>query len=77
MVSDGQNALKEISMAKLFSSETFVKAANQGMQIFGAAGYTMDLDMQRWYRDARSATIGGGTSQMQRNLIAKLMGLKV
>jgi alkylation response protein AidB-like acyl-CoA dehydrogenase len=33
--------------------------------------------MQRWYRDARSATIGGGTSQMQRNLIAKLMGLKV
>jgi len=77
MVSAGQNALKEISMAKLFSSETYAKVANLGMQIFGAAGYSMEYDMQRYFRDARSSTIAGGTSQIQRNLIARLMDLKV
>jgi alkylation response protein AidB-like acyl-CoA dehydrogenase len=76
MVSTGQNALKEISMAKLFASETYVKAANLGMQIMGAYGYSMEYDMQRYFRDARGSTIAGGTSQIQRNLIARLMGLK-
>jgi alkylation response protein AidB-like acyl-CoA dehydrogenase len=47
------------------------------MQVFGGAGYSMEFDMQRHFRDARSTTIGAGTSQMQRNLIAGLMGLKV
>ena len=40
-------------MAKLFASETYVKAANTGMQIFGGFGYNMEFDMQRHYRDAR------------------------
>jgi alkylation response protein AidB-like acyl-CoA dehydrogenase len=77
MVSIGQDALREITMAKLLSSETYVKVANMGMQIFGGFGYSMEFDMQRHYRDARSATIAAGTSQIQRNLIANLMGLKV
>jgi alkylation response protein AidB-like acyl-CoA dehydrogenase len=77
MVSGGQDALREISMAKLFSSEAYVKCANLGMQIFGGYGYSMEFDMQRHYRDARSATIAAGTSQIQRNIIAGLMGLKV
>jgi len=77
MLASGRDALREISMAKLFASETYVKAANMGMQILGAYGYNMEFDMQRHFRDARSATIGAGTSQMQRNLIAGLMGLKV
>jgi alkylation response protein AidB-like acyl-CoA dehydrogenase len=76
MVSAGQEALKEISMAKLFASETYIKAANLGMQVMGAYGYSMEYDMQRYFRDARGATIAGGTSQIQRNLIARLMGLK-
>jgi alkylation response protein AidB-like acyl-CoA dehydrogenase len=76
MVAQGQNALREISMAKLFSSETYVKVANLGMQIFGGYGYSMEFDMQRHFRDSRSATIAAGTSQIQRNLIAGLMGLK-
>jgi alkylation response protein AidB-like acyl-CoA dehydrogenase len=76
MVSTGENALKEISMAKLFASETYIKAANLGMQVMGAYGYSMEYDMQRYFRDARGATIAGGTSQIQRNLIARLMGLK-
>ncbi len=77
MVSTGRDALREISMAKLYSSETYVKIANQGMQILGGYGYNMEFDMQRHYRDARSATVAAGSSQMQRNVIAGLMGLKV
>jgi alkylation response protein AidB-like acyl-CoA dehydrogenase len=76
MLANGMDALREISMAKLFASETQVRAVNQGMQIFGAYGYSMEFDMQRHFRDARASTIGAGTSQMQRNLIANLMGLK-
>ena len=73
----GEDALSEITMAKLFSSETYAKVANMGMQIMGGYGYSMEFDMQRHYRDCRSATIAAGTSQIQRNLIAGLMGLKV
>jgi alkylation response protein AidB-like acyl-CoA dehydrogenase len=76
-VNKSADALKMISMAKLFSSETYVKIANAGMQIFGGAGYSMEFDIQRHFRDARSTTIGAGTSQMQRNLIAGSMGLKI
>lgn len=74
-LNNGKDALKALSMAKLFGSETYVKAANNGMQIMGGYGYIMEFDMQRHYRDARSTTITAGTSQMQRNIIAKLMGL--
>lgn len=77
LVAAGKDALREITMAKLFASETYVKAANTGMQIFGGFGYSMEFDMQRHYRDARAATIAAGTSQIQRNILAGLMGLKV
>ncbi len=77
MVSTGQNALREISMAKLFASETYVKVASQGMQVLGGFGYSTEFDMERHFRDSRAATIAAGTSQMQRNLIANLLGLKV
>jgi alkylation response protein AidB-like acyl-CoA dehydrogenase len=77
LVSTGQDALREITMAKLFTSEVYVKIANQGMQVLGGFGYCEEFDMSRLYRDARAATIAAGTSQIQRNLIANLMGLKV
>jgi alkylation response protein AidB-like acyl-CoA dehydrogenase len=77
MAGAGQDALREISMAKLLSSETYAKVANLGMQILGGYGYTMEFDMQRHFRDSRASTIAAGTSQIQRNLIANLMGLKV
>jgi alkylation response protein AidB-like acyl-CoA dehydrogenase len=77
MAAAGEDALREITMAKLASSEVYVKAANVGMQVMGGFGYNMEFDMQRHYRDARAATIAAGTSQIQRNLIAGLMGLKV
>jgi alkylation response protein AidB-like acyl-CoA dehydrogenase len=76
-VAAGEDALAEITMAKLFSSETYAKVANMGMQIMGGYGYSMEFDMQRHYRDCRSSTIAAGSSQIQRNLIAGLMGLKI
>ena len=77
LVSNGKDALREITMAKLFTSETYVKVANQAMQVFGGFGYCEEFDMARHFRDARASTIAAGTSQIQRNLIANLMGLKV
>jgi alkylation response protein AidB-like acyl-CoA dehydrogenase len=76
-VSRGDDALKEITMAKLLAAEAYVKASNVGMQIMGGFGYNMEFDMQRHYRDARAATIAAGTSELQRNLIAGQMGLRV
>ena len=73
----GENALHEVSTAKLFCSEAYIRLANMGMQILGAYGYTLEYEMQQHFRDARSTTIGAGSSQMQRNIIAGLMGLKM
>lgn len=71
----GLPCVKQACMAKLFVSEMFSRVTTQGMQILGGAGYTYDHDMQRYWRDARNATIGGGTSQIQRSLIARELGL--
>lgn len=77
MIDQGIPCMKEVSMAKLFGSETLAKLTNQGMQIMGGYGYTMDYDMQRFFRDARIITVSAGSSQMQRTIIARNMGLKV
>ncbi len=66
---------KEASMAKLYVSEMLARTTTLGMQILGGHAYTTDHDMQRYWRDARNATVGGGTSQIQRQLIARELGL--
>jgi alkylation response protein AidB-like acyl-CoA dehydrogenase len=76
LIDHGADALRDITMAKLFASETYAKLANLGMQIMGGYGYNKEFDMQRHFRDARIATVAAGTSQIQRNLIAGLLGLK-
>jgi alkylation response protein AidB-like acyl-CoA dehydrogenase len=48
-----------------------------GMQVLGGYGYNKEFDMERHYRDARVSTVAAGSSQIQRNLIANLMGHKV
>jgi len=77
LLDSGEDALRELSMAKLKAAETYVNVANMGMQIAGGIGYSKEFDMERHYRDARASTIGAGTSQIQRNLIAGQMGHKV
>jgi alkylation response protein AidB-like acyl-CoA dehydrogenase len=77
LVAEGKPALREISMAKLYASEVYVKVAQQGMQVMGGYGYNAEFDMERFFRDSRAATIAAGTSQIQKNVIANLMGFKV
>lgn len=61
----------EAAAAKVYAAESAIHVTNQALQIFGAAGYSCDLPIERMVRDARMFTIGGGTAQVQRNLIAK------
>ena len=76
LVSQGRDALREITHAKLYTAEMYVKLANMGVQIMGGYGLNEEFDMQRYLRDSRSSTIAAGTSQTQRNLLANLMGMK-
>jgi len=76
-ISQGKPSSKEVSMAKLYSSEMFARHAAMGLQIMGAYGYCMEYDMQRYFRNSRAATIVAGTSQIHRTIIARAMGLKV
>ena len=57
------------SAAKVFCSEAYMRAAHQGMQIMGGYGYMMEFEMQRHFRDAKLMEIGGGTSEIHRNII--------
>jgi alkylation response protein AidB-like acyl-CoA dehydrogenase len=77
LVSSGKEAVREITMAKLYAAETYVKVASLGMQVLGGYGLNYEFDMQRYFRDSRAATVAAGTSQIQRNLIANIIGLKV
>ncbi len=67
----GQKIPKESAMAKLFSSELAVRAASTAVQIFGGYGFTKDYPVEKFYRDAKLATIGEGTSEIQRWIIAQ------
>jgi acyl-CoA dehydrogenase len=66
---------KEAAMVKLFVSETYQHVASAGVQVLGGYGYTMEAPMARHYRDSKLGTIGGGTSEIQRGLIARELGL--
>lgn len=62
---------RESAMAKLFASETAVRAALEAVQIFGGYGYTTDYPVERYLRDAKLMEIGEGTSEIQRLVIAR------
>ncbi|MXV17866.1 acyl-CoA dehydrogenase [Pedobacter sp. HMF7056] len=59
------------AMAKYYSSEVAVRTANEAVQIFGAYGYTKDFPVEKYYRDAKLCTIGEGTSEIQKIVIAR------
>ena len=58
------------AQAKILSADTAIKVTSDALQVFGAAGYSRNNPMERMYRDARMFTIGGGTAQVLRNLVA-------
>lgn len=71
MKSMGKDCFKEICMAKLFCSETLNDIARKGMQIFGGRGYSMEYRMQRYLRESYLSLYAGGTSEIQKNVIAR------
>ncbi|AII08120.1 MULTISPECIES: acyl-CoA dehydrogenase family protein [Rhodococcus] len=72
---EGTPAARETSMAKLYASETLKQCALDGMQILGGYANLPEGDMERYLRESIQCTIGGGTSQIQRTIIAKSMKL--
>jgi hypothetical protein len=66
-----QPVTKEAAIAKYYASEVSVKVANEAVQIFGGYGYTKDFPVEKFYRDAKLCTIGEGTSEIQKLVIAR------
>ena len=71
MKDSGANLTAESSMAKLYASEVAVRVANECVQIHGGYGYVKDYPAEKYYRDVKLCTIGEGTSEIQRILIAR------
>lgn len=71
----GENALKEVSMAKVFAAKTSFRVATNGMQALGGYATLPEYDMERYFREAKHGMVGGGTNEIQHSIIAKQMGL--
>lgn len=68
---EGRKMTKMSAMAKMFASEVCVKVANEAVQIHGGYGYTKDFPVEKFYRDSKLCTIGEGTTEIQKVVIAK------
>ena len=71
----GEDAVKEISMVKLFTAEMAQRVAYDCVQLHGGYGYMREYPIERFFRDIRLLTIGGGTSEIMKDIIAKQMAL--
>jgi alkylation response protein AidB-like acyl-CoA dehydrogenase len=67
----GRPTTKESAMAKLYASEVAVRVSNLAVQIHGGYGFTKDFGAEKYFRDAKLCTIGEGTSEIQRLVIAR------
>jgi alkylation response protein AidB-like acyl-CoA dehydrogenase len=75
---DGFPDVTEAAQAKIFASEAAIKVTNDALQVFGAAGYSRNNPLERMVRDARMFTIGGGTAQILRTVVAsRILGRKL
>lgn len=71
MKDEGKRTTRESAIAKLFASEIAVRAAEDGVQIFGGYGFVKDYPAEKYFRDVKLTTIGEGTSEIQRLVIAR------
>jgi alkylation response protein AidB-like acyl-CoA dehydrogenase len=71
----GERALKEVSMAKVFAADALFRTAFNGMQALGGYSQLPEFDMERYFREAKHAMVGGGTHEIQKSIIAKELGL--
>jgi alkylation response protein AidB-like acyl-CoA dehydrogenase len=75
LITQGKATRSDAAVLKLYTAETYKAVSDLGLQILGGYGYCMEYPMQRFFRDSRLAVIGGGTSEIQRNIIARGLGL--
>jgi alkylation response protein AidB-like acyl-CoA dehydrogenase len=71
LADQGRRVTREAAMAKLFSGEVAVRVANEAVQIHGGYGFIKDYPVEKYYRDVKLCTIGEGTSEIQRIVIAR------
>ncbi len=71
MKNEKMQMTREAAMAKYYASEVAVKVSNDAVQIFGGYGYTKDFPVEKYYRDSKLCTIGEGTSEIQKIVIAR------
>ena len=71
MLDRGKRVTRESAMAKLFASEAAVRIADEAVQIHGGYGFIKDYPVEKFYRDVKLCTIGEGTSEIQRLVIAR------
>ena len=67
---DGFPDIADAARAKIFTADAAIRVTNDALQVFGAAGYSRNLPLERMVRDARMFTIGGGTAQILRTVVA-------
>ncbi len=72
---EGEEVVREVSMAKLYTQRTLVEIADEAVQIHGGYGYMKEYEVERALRDARLGPIGGGTDEIMKEIIGKTMGL--
>ena len=75
LVDQGVRCVEEASVANLQATENLLRVTSEAMRVWGGYGFTLEFDIQRHMRDARLFVIGDGSSQIQRNMIGKLIGL--
>jgi alkylation response protein AidB-like acyl-CoA dehydrogenase len=73
LLASGVACEAEASQAKYYAADTYVRVATDGLQIMGANGYAMEYAMQRHYRESKLFQIFGGTNQIQRNIVARVL----
>jgi alkylation response protein AidB-like acyl-CoA dehydrogenase len=72
---EGQNCIEDVTMAKLVTQRAVLEIADQSLQIHGGYGYMREYGIERAVRDARLGPIGGGTDEVMKEILGKLMGL--
>ena len=75
LYSNGKKCLKEASMAKLYAAEVVQEVATEGVQVLGGYGYSVEYLAERYYRDAKLASLTEGTSEIQRIVISRELGI--
>ena len=75
LMENGQAQRADTAVLKYLVGESYKSISDTCLQILGGYGYCMEYPIQRFFRDSRLATIGGGTSEIQKNIIAHSLGL--